>query len=164
MLLYRDASNERLTHAPIPQIPERQTRSPPWGIAAVDRGDPSQDWADPSCTRPRIKILGPVSMWAAGPTDKVSSKMPAIYAVLGSDGVIVSQIAAMADVETTNVRSRLADLRQWLGNQPDDTPWLPPPESQPPMFSMPFELSFLRNISAAVRCHRRWSVSMPFGL
>lgn len=88
------------------------------------------DWADPSCTRPRVKILGPVSMWAAGPMDKVADKMPTIYAVLGyvalhPEGVIASQIAAMAGVETTNVRSRLADVRDWLGNQPDGTPWLP---------------------------------------
>ncbi|WP_170177035.1 LysM peptidoglycan-binding domain-containing protein [Myceligenerans xiligouense] len=88
------------------------------------------DWADPNCTRPRVKVLGPVSMWAAGPMDKVADKMPTIQAVLGyvalhPDGVIASQIAAMAGVETTNVRSRLADLRDWLGNRPDGNPWLP---------------------------------------
>ncbi|GAA1874115.1 LysM peptidoglycan-binding domain-containing protein [Myceligenerans crystallogenes] len=88
------------------------------------------DWADTTCTRPRVRVLGPINMRAAGPTTKVADKMPSVYAILGfvalhPDGVIASQIAAMAGIETTNVRSRLADVRDWLGNRPDGTPWLP---------------------------------------
>ncbi|GAB2496832.1 hypothetical protein GCM10027063_39910 [Promicromonospora xylanilytica] len=135
--------------APVVRLPEATMSD---GTAGDDVGrdvaDPAldqdlADWADAKCTRPRVKVLGPVKVWGAGPTTTVAGKVPTIYAVVGyvalhPEGVIASQIAAMAGVETTNVRSKLSDARTWLGNRPDGTPWLPmgqggrPSEKRPP--------------------------------
>lgn len=135
--------------APVVRLPEATTSDETVGDdVGQDVADPAldqdlADWADAKCTRPRVKVLGPVKVWGAGPTTTVAGKVPTIYAVVGyvalhPEGVIASQIAAMAGVETTNVRSKLSDARAWLGNRPDGTPWLPmgqggrPSEKRPP--------------------------------
>ncbi|MFD2796395.1 LysM peptidoglycan-binding domain-containing protein [Promicromonospora vindobonensis] len=135
--------------APVVRLPEATTSDETVGDdVGLDVADPAldqdlADWADAKCTRPRVKVLGPVKVWGAGPTTTVAGKVPTIYAVVGyvalhPEGVIASQIAAMAGVETTNVRSKLSDARAWLGNRPDGTPWLPmgqggrPSEKRPP--------------------------------
>lgn len=135
--------------APVVRLPEATASDGTAGDGVgQDVADPAldqdlADWVDAKCTRPRVKVLGPVKVWGAGPTTTVAGKVPTIYAVVGyvalhPEGVIASQIAAMAGVETTNVRSKLSDARAWLGNRPDGTPWLPmgqggrPSEKRPP--------------------------------
>ncbi|MEN3308889.1 MAG: hypothetical protein V7603_5091 [Micromonosporaceae bacterium] len=96
-------------------------------IRAWSDGDPN----DP--TRPRIAILGPVTVEAGGqlPSERLRfyAEIVTFLAARGKRGVTTEQFdEAMwpgQQVKATSRRVAVARARSWLGNTPDGEPWLP---------------------------------------
>ncbi|WP_344514049.1 LysM peptidoglycan-binding domain-containing protein [Dactylosporangium maewongense] len=100
--------------------------------------DPTLDadlraWTDADPTRPRIAILGPVTVEAPGqlPDERLRfyAEIITYLAVRGQRGVTTDQFddAIWPDqqVKANTRRVAVARARRWLGETPDGEPWLP---------------------------------------
>ena len=100
------------------------------------------DWWNQDTDRPRIEVLGVVSMWGAGPeiTDPTPTVRKAIKAVterepmfthlaafiaLHPQGVTLEQVELVTGAVSNDVRYRITSLRHYLGNRPDGTSRIP---------------------------------------
>jgi DNA-binding SARP family transcriptional activator len=87
-----------------------------------------QHWSDPSTTRPRIGILGPVTLTATGtpPRDRRARNIElATYLALHPRGVTADRVATDlwpegAHPRPVTVRELLSAVRKWLGHNPVD--------------------------------------------
>ena len=87
--------------------------------------------ADPA--RPRIRVLGPVSVAAPGPPPETRRRLHAELAVFLAQragrgaGARLIDAALWPDVRITDPARQLviSRVRRWLGTGPDGTPWLP---------------------------------------
>ena len=95
--------------------------------------DDLQAWLNQDPTRPRIAILGPVTVEAAGEVPKqrprFHGEIITYLAVRGSRGATVDQLdhALWPDrtVRASGRRVAVARARRWLGSRPDGSNWLP---------------------------------------
>ncbi|MEV6928468.1 peptidoglycan-binding protein [Dactylosporangium sp. NPDC051485] len=111
-------------------------------VTAAVRGhrhhDPTLDadlraWSDADPTRPRIAILGPVTVEAPGqlPDERLRfyAEIITYLAVRGQHGVTTDQfddaIWPEQQVKANTRRVAVARARRWLGETPDGDPWLP---------------------------------------
>lgn len=112
------------------------TTRPPAGrddVGQADR-DPTldqdlADWTDPACRRPRVEVLGKVTMWGPGTGSAVANRRPAFtmlaaFLALHPEGVTLEQVSEVLNSLDGDARSRLAILRGYLGDLPDGTPRL----------------------------------------
>jgi nucleoid-associated protein YgaU len=100
------------------------------------------DWWNQDTNRPRIEVLGAVSMWGAGPeiTDPtptvrkaiktVTERQPmfthlAAFIALHPQGVTLEQVELVTGAVSNDVRYRITSLRHYLGTQPDGTSRIP---------------------------------------
>jgi LysM repeat protein len=112
--------------APTPRTPSRAHNDP-----TLDRD--LRDWADPAIPRPRISILGPATVEAAGiaPADRPRfyTEIVVYLATRGERGVLSDQLDEALwpgqRVKVTTRRSAMTRTRRWLGSGPDGEPWLP---------------------------------------
>ncbi len=87
-----------------------------------------QQWSDPATTRPRIGILGPVTLAAIGtpPRDRRARNIElATYLALHPRGVTAERVATDlwpegAHPRPVTVRELLSAVRKWLGHNPVD--------------------------------------------
>jgi hypothetical protein len=80
------------------------------------------DWLDPASARPRLRLLGPVALTAAGvrPPKRIGYHTEvAAYIGTRDHGATAEQMAAAFDVNTTSIYSRINTVRAWLGTDPD---------------------------------------------
>ncbi|WP_327009757.1 LysM peptidoglycan-binding domain-containing protein [Dactylosporangium sp. NBC_01737] len=90
-------------------------------------------WTDADPTRPRIAILGPVTVEAPGhlPDERLRfyAEIITYLAVRGQHGVTTDQfddaIWPEQQVKANTRRVAVARARRWLGETPDGDPWLP---------------------------------------
>ncbi|WP_203927921.1 LysM peptidoglycan-binding domain-containing protein [Virgisporangium ochraceum] len=112
--------------APTPRTPSRAHNDP-----TLDRD--LRDWADPAIPRPRISILGPAMVEAAGvaPADRPRfyTEIVVYLATRGERGVLSDQLDEALwpgqRVKVTTRRSAMTRTRRWLGSGADGEPWLP---------------------------------------
>ena len=100
------------------------------------------DWYDDGCRRPRVRVLGPISVRASGllPVDRPQLAMHTeivVYLATRRFGATVEQFAAdlwpddptVVDAEgrpKPKVRQKISTARKWLGDDPDTgRPYLP---------------------------------------
>ncbi|MEV6922972.1 peptidoglycan-binding protein [Dactylosporangium sp. NPDC051485] len=107
-------------------------------VRAHRHNDPTLDadfraWSDADPTRPRIAILGPVTVEAPGqlPDERLRfyAEIITYLAVRGQHGVTTDQfddaIWPEQQVKANTRRVAVARARRWLGETPDGDPWLP---------------------------------------
>lgn len=95
-----------------------------------------QDWRDPDCRRPKIQVLGPVSVTGHGPNkDTVSSLASTIefivYLACRERGVTPERAATDLGWSERTTWNRALDARRYLGQRPDGTEWLPEAPKSP---------------------------------
>lgn len=107
------------------------------GAAAI-AADPTLDqdldyWADPHSQRPKLRVLGPVELHAAGEQTKEVESRPAYFAELAAylvchpEGLTPNQVAADFGIQNNTLHTRLGQLRKWLGKKPGSEEWHLPP-------------------------------------
>lgn len=99
--------------------------------------DPTLDddlaaWSDPTTTRPRLALLGPVTLTAAGQYDAeivrrkaMLIEVAAYLATRPRRAATREQMESDLNLSAGQVRKCMTYLRKWLGNTPDGQPWLP---------------------------------------
>ena len=119
-----------------PSVPARTRES----VLAVDPSldDEVADWYDPRTHRPRLRLLGPIEMWASGErtpdVDRRLAYFTEIVAYLSSrtHGATPEQVAAAFDVKTNTIHSRVGTVRKWLGLDPTTGDWYLPESTLSP--------------------------------
>ncbi|HZM67702.1 MAG TPA: hypothetical protein VFC16_15530, partial [Nakamurella sp.] len=131
---------ESVTHEPVPAPLVTDVVDIRPGAAAAARqlavtlaADPDldtdlQQWSDPASARPRIGILGPVTLAASGtpPRDRRARNIElATYLALHPRGVTADRVATdlwpeSATPAAVTVRELLSAVRKWLGHNPVD--------------------------------------------
>jgi len=111
-----------------PSVPEETA-------AEIEALDPSldqdvADWFDPDCVRPKIHLLGPVDVTAAGgDRDSVPNIGGTIefivYLACQDRGVTTERAAEALEWSGKTVQNRARDARRLLGTRPDGSEWLP---------------------------------------
>jgi hypothetical protein len=79
------------------------------------------DWLDPASPRPKLRLLGPVALTAAGvrPPKRIGYHTEvAAYIGTRDHGATAEQMAAAFDVTTTSIYSRINTVRAWMGTDP----------------------------------------------
>ncbi|MCL2466971.1 MAG: LysM peptidoglycan-binding domain-containing protein [Micrococcales bacterium] len=103
----------------------------------VEATDPHLDddltaWLDPSCPRPKIRVLGPVQVAATGTAPARRSAFFTellTYLALHPDGVTGAQIAAAFSTSRGKAREYLRTIHTWVGTDPaTDEPYLWEPD------------------------------------
>ena len=100
-------------------------------VLAVDPSldDDVADWYAPGTHRPRLRLLGPIELWASGErtsdVDRRLAYFTEIVAYLASrvHGATPEQVAAAFDVKTNTIHSRVGTVRKWLGLDPTTGDW-----------------------------------------
>ncbi|WP_125777986.1 LysM peptidoglycan-binding domain-containing protein [Antribacter gilvus] len=116
--------------APVVQRPGDAADTDPDPDPRLD--DDLADWYEPACRRPRLELLGPVTLWGPGPADGQEGNglqplfvMLAAYLALHPQGVTLEDVSAVLNENVDgDVRSRLSVLRGYVGNRPDGKPRL----------------------------------------
>ena len=102
-------------------------------VQALD-GDLDADlaaWRDSRSRRPRVRLLGPVTVEAWGPRrGEVGNRLAAVtevvaYLACQDHGATPEQLAEALGVKTKSAQNRTAEARKLLGDAPDGAPWLP---------------------------------------
>jgi LysM repeat protein len=90
------------------------------------------DWADPACPRPKLRVIGPVELHAAGEQTNGVQRRPAYFAELAAylacrpDGATPDQMATAFGLQHNSLHSRVGELRKWLGTKSgSDAEYLP---------------------------------------
>ncbi|MCM0621946.1 hypothetical protein [Nocardioides bruguierae] len=88
------------------------------------------DWNDPVCTRPKVRVLGPVDVMAAGGSRdgirNVASTIEfIIYLAFRERGVTKDRAAEDLGWSPATVQNRARDARRMMGLREDGTEWLP---------------------------------------
>ncbi|MEU4360324.1 hypothetical protein [Promicromonospora sp. NPDC023987] len=100
------------------------------------------DWWNQDTPRPRIEVLGPVSMWGAGPTitnpkpsvdqavKAVAERRPmfvllAAFIAMHPQGVTLEQIELVNGGYANDARFRITTLRAYFGDRPNGGPFIP---------------------------------------
>ena len=107
----------------------------------IESADPGLDddlaaWRDPNCTRPKVQLLGPVSVTAQGPLPVQSPRLSwntEVVAYLATRPTGVSAQRFGTDLwpgepdiaGKTKVRQAVMIVRKWLGESPDGREYLP---------------------------------------
>lgn len=97
--------------------------------AAILALDPSLDtdlaaWVDPSDTRPKLQVLGPVDLRAVGEKTKEVDTRPAYFVELAAylvcypNGRTPDQVAADFGIQNNSLHTRMGQLRKWMGLNP----------------------------------------------
>jgi hypothetical protein len=95
--------------------------------------DDLRDWYAAECPRPRIGVLGPVSVDAAGDPPEARRRLHTELVVFlaqrasrGADAALV-EAALWPDARVTERTRQLtvSRVRRWLGTRPDGAAWLP---------------------------------------
>lgn len=105
-----------------PKVPAVMART-------VAEADPTLDadlaeWNDPHSTRPKLRVLGPISADLKSGEPAAVAAQPAAYIELlaflatRTRGATTTQLAEMMRIDPGRVRGRLSVLRQWLGKNP----------------------------------------------
>lgn len=103
-----------------PVVPEQTRR-------AIEETDPEldadlADWHDPACTRPKLRLLGPVTVSAQNePPSAVTERRAyftelATYLALHPDGVSSRHVGDAFGIKQSRARTDLASIREWFGN------------------------------------------------
>lgn len=91
------------------------------------------DWSDPDCPRPKLSVLGPVTVRAHGralPKRKPYYTELVAYLALRPEGVTARQLADTFDLTPGRARTDVGVVRAWLGNDPRTRhPYLPSAET-----------------------------------
>ena len=109
----------------------------PSEAAAVLAQDPALDtdlaeWAQDETDRPRLRVLGPVELRAAGEKTKEIDSRPAYFAELAAylschpNGLTPNQFAADFGIQNNTLHTRLGQLRKWLSTKPGGDEWYLP--------------------------------------
>ncbi len=97
---------------------------------AVAAADPTLDadlreWRDPASTRPKLRLLGPVSLQlggsgepAAADTGKAALLELLAFLATRTRGATTQQVADAMRIAEGSVRSKVGKLRDWLGEDP----------------------------------------------
>lgn len=97
---------------------------------AVAAADPTLDaelreWHDPASTRPKLRLLGPVSLQlggsgepAAADTGKAALLELIAFLATRTRGATTQQVADAMRIADGSVRSKVGKLRDWLGKDP----------------------------------------------
>lgn len=94
------------------------------------------DWRDPTCTRPKVALLGPVSVQAQGPLPERNPRRAwntevVAYLATRPNGVLSERLGTELwpnepDIAgKTKVRQAVAIVRKWLGEAPTGQEYLP---------------------------------------
>ena len=113
-----------------PIIPEKSRQ-------LVEDADPSLDddvtaWFDPTCSLPRLSILGPVRARTHGDASAVAKRKPhyvemLTFLALHPGGASSLQVAEAFSLKKERVRIDIGVVRKWLGSNPrTGQPHLPP--------------------------------------
>ncbi|GAA4708035.1 LysM domain-containing protein [Promicromonospora umidemergens] len=130
------------------------------------------DWWNQDTDRPRIEVLGAVSMWGAGPaiTDPTPTVRKAIKAVteresmfthlaafiaLHPRGVTLEQVELVTGAVSNDVRYRITSLRHYLGTRPDGTSRIPHGKAGRPKADDPPHLYRIENALVDAHLFRR---------
>ncbi len=95
-------------------------------------------WSDPASSRPRLRLLGPVELRAAGERKPDVDRRGAYYIELVAylatrdHGATPQQVAEAFHVQTNTLHSRIAILRKWLGTDPVTGDWYLPESTLSP--------------------------------
>ncbi|MEJ7832474.1 MAG: LysM peptidoglycan-binding domain-containing protein [Nocardioides sp.] len=93
----------------------------------IEAADPAldadlADWFDVDCQRPRLTLLGPVGARTQGkPREKRKAYFVELLAYLALRrryGVTAEEVAEAFNIAPTTVRTRINELRDWLGHHP----------------------------------------------
>jgi nucleoid-associated protein YgaU len=90
------------------------------------------EWLDPASTRPKLRVLGPIELHAAGEKSKEVESRPAYFAELAAylschpEGVTPSRAAADFGLQHNSLHTRLGSLRKWLGTRDGSDEWYLP--------------------------------------
>lgn len=124
------------TRADLARLAPVATRPPKGSQGDVGQADPDPtldqdlaDWHDRTCRRPRVEVLGKVTMWGPGTGSAVANRRPAFtmlaaFLALHPEGVTLDHVSQVLNSLDGDARSRLALLRGYLGDLPDGTPRL----------------------------------------
>ncbi len=106
--------------------------------AAIAAADPTldadlADWHDPSCLRPKLRLLGPVAVELAdgGEPAVVGASKGSFVELLAflatrTRGATTQQVADALRIDPSRVRNTVNRLRDWLGEHPDTRqPYVP---------------------------------------
>ncbi len=106
--------------------------------AAITATDPTldadlADWNDPTCVRPKLRILGPVAVELAdgGEPAVVGASKGSFVELLAflatrTRGATTQQVADALRIDPSRVRNTVNRLRDWLGYHPDSKqPYVP---------------------------------------
>jgi LysM repeat protein len=110
---------------------------PASAAAIAIAADPTLDqdlaeWADTNSQRPKLRVLGPVDLLAAGEKTKEVDARPAYFAELAAylachpEGLTPNQVAADFGIQNNTLHTRLGQLRKWLGKKPGTEEWYLP--------------------------------------
>jgi nucleoid-associated protein YgaU len=90
------------------------------------------EWLDSASTRPKLRVLGPIELHAAGEKSKEVESRPAYFAELAAylsshpEGVTPSRAAADFGLQHNSLHTRLGSLRKWLGTKDGSDDWYLP--------------------------------------
>ena len=106
--------------------------------ATIAAADPTldadlSDWHDPSCVRPKLRLLGPVAVELAdgGEPAVVGASKGSFVELLAflatrTRGATTQQVADAMRIDPSRVRNTVNRLRDWLGKHPDSNqPYVP---------------------------------------
>ena len=110
---------------------------PPSEVNRLLVADPKLDadlaeWEDPTASRPKLRVLGPVELHADGERTTEVESRPAYFAELAAylvshpQGLTPNQVAADFGIQNNTLHTRLGQLRKWLGRRPDTGEWYLP--------------------------------------
>jgi nucleoid-associated protein YgaU len=111
----------------VPASETVRTMAADWALDA-DLGE----WLDPASTRPKLRVLGPIELHAAGERSKEVESRPAYFAELAAylschpEGVTPSRAAADFGLQHNSLHTRLGSLRKWLGVKDGTDEWYLP--------------------------------------
>jgi nucleoid-associated protein YgaU len=90
------------------------------------------EWLDPTASRPKLRVLGPIELHADGEKTQEVESRPAYFAELAAylvshpQGLTPNEVAADFGIQNNTLHTRLGQLRKWLGRQSDTGEWYLP--------------------------------------